>query len=566
MELRDVLRAAKRRWWLIALVTVAALACAAAVNTLSQPRYATDVTFFVTTPSQANTVDSYQGGLFSQQRVKSYVTLITGDRLAHMISAEPGVTLPAGQIQHRVSARALPDTVLLRATVTDTDKTRSLVLATALAKDFVLLVQQLETPPGAPSPAIQVQIVSGPTLNPAPISPRPTRNLALAVLLGLLVGVGGAVLRDLLDTTVKSAELLTQLTGAPTLAVVPYDQSARRTPLIPDGSRVIADGSRGRALAARAEALRHLRTNLQFVSVDRPPRVIVITSPVPAEGKSTTAVNLAVAFAEAGARTLLIEADLRHPRVAAYLGLEGAVGLSNVLASQVHLGDVLQRWGPHELWVLPSGFVPANPSELLGSQHMVDLLDHVRERFDMVIIDTPPLLPVTDAAVVAAAADGAVLVARAGRTHRNRITTAVAALDRVDSRLLGCVLNMHATKIDAGYHGYYQGYGFRPEATPAQPPARPPAGDSAPPAHARSEQDRPGAAPAGTGPAGADRPMSGLAGSGPAGSGLTGSGLAGSDWPAGLTGSGLAGSDRPEAGWPDGTGESPTAPRVRTPQ
>jgi capsular exopolysaccharide synthesis family protein len=488
VELRDVIRAARRRWWLIAAVTAVALAGAACVNTLSERRYATDVTFFVTTPSQAS-VDSYQGGLFSQQRVKSYVSLITGDRLAYMISAQPGVTLSANQIQHRISARALPDTVLLRATVTDTDRARSKQLATALARDFVLLVQQVETPAGASTPAIQVQIVSGPTLNPAPVSPRPTRNLALAGLLGLLLGLAGAVLRDLLDTTVKTAELLTEVTGAPTLAVVPFDQGARTSPLIADGSRAALDGSRSRSLAARAEALRHLRTNLQFVSVDSPPRVIVITSPEPAEGKSTTSVNLAVAFAEAGARVLLIEADLRHPRVSTYLGLEGAVGLSNVLANQVRLADVVQRWGPHELWVLSSGFVPANPSELLGSQHMVDLLDEVRQRFDMVIVDTPPVLPVTDAAVVAAAADGVVLVARAGHTHRARIAAAVAALERVDSRLLGCVLNMHTVKLDAGYHGYYQAYGVRPEPQPTTSAAIPahslPADDAV-------EPDRPG--------------------------------------------------------------------------
>jgi capsular exopolysaccharide synthesis family protein len=156
---------------------------------------------------------------------------------------------------------------------------------------------------------------------------------------------------------------------------------------------------------------------------------------------------------------LLIEADLRRPRVAGYLGLEGAVGLSNVLAGQVRIDDVVQQWGSHGLRVLSSGFVPPNPSELLGSRNMATLLTQLRDEYDIIIMDTPPLLPVTDAAVVAANADGAVLVTRCGKTSQARIRMALASLRAVDSRVLGCVLNMQPSKGDAGY--YY--YAYRPE-------------------------------------------------------------------------------------------------------
>ncbi len=471
MQLRDVLRAARRRWWLVAVALIAALAAAAVVNSASRPRYATSVTFFVTTPSEA-TSESYQGGLFSEQRVKSYVSLITSERLAAMVAGQPGIDLPAGQIQSRISAHSLPDTVLLRATVTDTDRVRVRHLAAAVAQQFIALVTTVETPAGGEAPRIRVQIISGPA-EPTPVSPRSSRNLALAVLLGLLLGVGAAVVADALDTTVKTPEALAEVAGAPVLAVVPYDGSARLTPFPANGSPRHAPDGRG--AAARAEALRQLRTNLQFVDVDAPPRVIGITSALPAEGKSTTAVNLAAAFAEAGARVLLVEADLRHPKVATYLGLEGAVGLSNVLAGQVDLDEVVQPWGSSDLHVLASGFIPANPSELLGSQQMVDLLSRVRHRYDMVIVDTPPLLPVTDAAVVAAVVDGVVLVARSGRTHRARVGIAVAALRRVDARLLGCVLNGHPVHGRSDYGGYYAGYGLAPDPLPA------PAGPTVPP-------------------------------------------------------------------------------------
>jgi len=146
-------------------------------------------------------------------------------------------------------------------------------------------------------------------------------------------------------------------------------------------------------------------------------------------------VNLALALAKAGARVLLIEADMRRPKVAEYLGLEGIVGLSNVLAGLVDLDDVVQPWGRHQFYVLRSGFITPNPSELLGSRNMSALLDKQRDNHDMVIVDTPPLLPVTDAAVVAVKADGAVLVTRARRTPRARVTAPLASLRAVDARL-----------------------------------------------------------------------------------------------------------------------------------
>jgi capsular exopolysaccharide synthesis family protein len=450
VDLRDCLRATRRRWWLVLATVVVALGIAGGMTALSVPQYATSVTFFVTTPSQGVT-DSYQGGLFSAQRVKSYADLLVGDRLARAVAGDADIGLTSTEIQGRVTARAVPDTVLLEATVVDSDSGRSERIAKSLSKHFVSLIEDLETPLAAAKPAVKVDVVAGPLLNPTPVSPRPTRNLAVAGLVGLLLGVALAILREMLDVTIKTVETLRSLTGAPVLAVVPYDANAKQAPLVMSGN----------PHSARAEAVRHLRTNLQFVDVDHPVKAIVITSSVPDEGKSTTAVNLALAFAEMGRRVVLIEADLRRPRVAEYLGLEGAIGLSNVLAGQITVEEVLQTWGHGDLHILPSGFVPPNPSELLGSRNMAALLVHLRTEFDVILIDTPPLLPVTDAAVVATHADGAVLVTRSGKTAQARVRTAVASLRAVDSRVLGCVLNMQPSKGDVDY--YYGTY-YRDEA------------------------------------------------------------------------------------------------------
>ena len=278
-----------------------------------------------------------------------------------------------------------------------------------------------------------------------PHSPRPLRNLALAALLGLLAGAAGAVLREVLDTTIKNSEALQALTASPVLAAVPFDSTAK------DGSLLVTDGGH----SGRAEALRQLRTNLQYVDIDRPVKTLVVTSAVSGEGKSSTSCGLAVLFAEAGQRVLIIDADLRRPRIAQYLGLEGGVGLTTVLVGKATVDDVVQRYGT-DLWVLPSGFLPPNPSELLGSRHMADLLDELGATFDMIIIDCPPLLPVTDAAVVAARADGALLMSRARKTTSAQVTMAARALKSVDARLLGCVLNMVPAKGPDAYYYYDQ--------------------------------------------------------------------------------------------------------------
>ncbi|MDT5024874.1 MAG: tyrosine-protein kinase, partial [Micromonosporaceae bacterium] len=363
------------------------------------------------------------------------------------VAGDPDIGLASGQIQGRVTARAIPDTVLLEATVLDSDPPRSERIAKSLATHFVTLVETLETPIAAANSAVKVEVVAGPLLDPVPVSPRPLRNFVLAGLLGLLIGIAGAILREMLDVTIKTVETLRTVAGAPVLAVVPFDADAKKSPL------VMSDSPQ----SARAEAFRHLRTNLQFVDVDQPVKAIVVTSSLPDEGKSTTAVNLAIAFAEMGHRVVLIEADMRRPRVADYLGVEGAVGLSNVLAGQVSVDDVLQPWGQYDLHVLPSGFVPPNPSELLGSRNMAALLVHLRTEFDVILIDTPPLLPVTDAAVVATHADGAVLVTRSGKTAQARVRAALASLRAVDSRVLGCVLNrQRITGEDYYYSTYYR--------------------------------------------------------------------------------------------------------------
>jgi receptor protein-tyrosine kinase len=283
------------------------------------------------------------------------------------------------------------------------------------------------------------------------VSPDPTRNLALGGVLGLLVGLGLALLRSRLDNTVKTNDDVQQLIGTGLIGTVLEDQRLNE--------RHVATSQDEHSMTA--EAFRAIRTNLQFLNVDNPPRVIVVASSVPGEGKSTLAVNLSTALAQQGSRVMLIEADLRRPRVTRYMGLVGGAGLTNVLAGTAELDEVTQPWGDGKLTVLAAGPMPPNPSELLGSAQMRSLLQTLRESQDYVIIDTPPLLPVTDAAVLSVISDGCLITTRFGKTRREQLSEAAAILGRIDATLLGVVLNRVPQSAATRAYGYGYGYGYR---------------------------------------------------------------------------------------------------------
>ncbi len=244
-------------------------------------------------------------------------------------------------------------------------------------------------------------------------------TIAIGLALGVVLGIGLAVLRDLLDNTVKDRETLEEITGAGIVGTIPLDKESRKQPAISfdiDNSGI-------------AEAFRKLRTNLQFLAVDNPPRVIVVTSSMPSEGKSTTAINIALALAEAEHNVVLVDGDMRRPTLHKYLDLVGPVGFSTVLSGGASLDEALQKTRFPGLTVLTSGAVPPNPSELLGSLAARKLLSELRAQFDYVIVDSTPLLAVTDAAILAAGADGVLIMARFGQTKRDQLTHAVGNLE-----------------------------------------------------------------------------------------------------------------------------------------
>jgi capsular exopolysaccharide synthesis family protein len=260
------------------------------------------------------------------------------------------------------------------------------------------------------------------------------------------LGIGLAVLRDRLDNTVKNRAVFEEVTGAGLVATIPLDKDRRKDPAISFA------GNR----SAIAEAFRELRTNLQFLEVDDPPRVLVVTSSVPAEGKTTTAINIALALAEGEHNVVLVDADMRRPSLAKYLDLIGAVGFSTVLTGRASINEVLQKSRFPGLTVLTSGAIPPNPSELLGSMAAHKVLNELRSSFDFVIVDSSPLLAATDAAVLAAASDGVLLLARFSETKREQLARGVGNLRNVGARILGGIFTMMSPRETESY--YYYGY------------------------------------------------------------------------------------------------------------
>lgn len=448
MELRDYLRVLRRRWLLVVATALVAVGAAAGISLAQTPQYAATARLFVSTPTGNEATDAYQGGLYSQQQVTSYATLITGEEVTAQVAGllEDGST--ARDVSAELRATVVPETTLLDVTATDPDPARAQALANATADVFTAYVQEIERAP------IEATVTDAADLPDTPVSPQVLRNVGLAAVLGLLLGIGLAVLRETLDTSVKDADTVTELTDAPVLGGVQYDSNAARRPLVTDLD----------SHAPRVEAFRVLRTNLQFVRIDRSSKVIVITSSLPGEGKTTTAVNLAITLAQAGQRTCLLEADLRRPKVAEYLRLEGAVGLTTVLIGRTPLAEALQPWGEQDLAVLTSGTIPPNPAELVQSHEMRLVIDELRTRFDVIIVDAPPLLPVTDAALLAAEADGAVLVVRHGTTTREQLRGAAERLQAVGGRVVGAVLSMTSARRGDRYgYGYGYGYGYAPQ-------------------------------------------------------------------------------------------------------
>ncbi|MGD0683599.1 MAG: polysaccharide biosynthesis tyrosine autokinase [Streptosporangiaceae bacterium] len=297
-----------------------------------------------------------------------------------------------------------------------------------------------------------VELVT-PALAPSsPSSPKPREDGVLGLVAGLILGIAFAFLRDSFDDRLSSKDAAEQLSGAPVLAMVPMVSSwkKRDQPLVVSISH---------PLSPSAEAYRSTRTSLQFIRQERELRTLLVTSPTAAEGKTSTVANLGVVFAQAGERVVLVSCDLRKPRLGKFFGIDEQTGLTSVLLGELSLTQALQQVAGHDgLWLLGAGKKCPNPAELLSGPAARDTFAALRASFDLVLIDSPPVLPVTDAAVLAKDNDGTLIVVAAGQTKRIDLRRAAEKLAQVNASVIGTVLNQVTRQTGYGY-GYGHGYG-----------------------------------------------------------------------------------------------------------
>jgi capsular exopolysaccharide synthesis family protein len=449
LTLQDFVKLLRARWISVCVTTLIAVLAAGAVTFLTTPLYQASTRLFVSTTGGASVAEIYQGNRFSQERVISYTELLMGQTLAQRTIDKLGLNMSPEQLQEHVKASAKPDTVLIDVDVRDASPVRARDIANTLSDEFVVMARELETPEDGTEPDARVVVEQRASIPDEPVVPKTSRNLAVGLALGVLLGIGLAVLRDQLDNTVKDRQTLEEITGVGLVGSIPFDKERRKQPAI----------SFDRDNSAIAEAFRKLRTNLQFLSVDSPPRVIVVASSVPYEGKSTTALNIALALAEAEHKVVLVDGDMRRPSLDKYLHLVGPAGFSTVLSGTASLAEVLQKTKFPRLTVLTAGTAPPNPSELLGSLAAQKLLSELRGQFDYVVVDSSPLLAVTDAAVLAANSDGVLIVARFGQTKREQLAHAIGNIKDVDSSILGTVFTMTPTRGSGSYSYNYSYYG-----------------------------------------------------------------------------------------------------------
>ncbi|MGQ0468132.1 MAG: polysaccharide biosynthesis tyrosine autokinase [Sporichthyaceae bacterium] len=455
MNVREYLAIARERWIVVFLGLALGLGAGGAVALGSTPQYEAGSKFFISARGVGPEVDqAYQGSLLSEQKMKSYVDLATDRRVRDQVAAQLGSPVAPGVIK----AAAKPETVVLTVTATDPSPRRAQAIANLASTAFAELVTEVERSEGGESSVIARQINEA-KVPQAPVWPKQKTAVALGLFIGLMLGMALAVARHLLDRTVKSSAALADLVGAPVLGVAPWDQHVKSRPLI------VHDQPR----APLAEAIRLLRTNLDFVDLDHTNKLIAVTSAVPNEGKTTTACNLAIALAQAGNRVLLVEADLRWPRAAAAMGMENAVGLTTVLTGQADLDAAIQPWAGGLLDFLGAGALPPNPSELLASAQMATVLDELNERYDVVILDSAPTLPVADGVALAAHCHGVVFVSRHGWARAEEIKAAVENLRRLSVPIFGMVFSMapRSKRSDVYGYGYAPSKGAKTSATAA---------------------------------------------------------------------------------------------------
>ena len=474
MRFSDYVAIARAHWLGLASFVTVGILVAALAGLLATPTYTARAELVVVADT-GSTNDLAQGSDYTQKQVRTYSELATRPIVVEPAIEQLGLDVTPGVVARQLSVTSLLGTNVISITATDPSPQGAANLANAIAKNLTAAVSGLVPEQENGEKTVRLESIRSAVPPAAPSSPNVPLWIILGAIGGLAAGACALALRETLDTKVRDAGSLERLTGAPLIGSISLDRRA--------GSPLLGPGT---SATQRAEEYRQLRTNISFLAAGADRRLFVVTSSVPGEGKSTTAANLASTLAAAGHRVCLVEADLRRPTLGVMLGLEGAVGLSTVLIGRATIADIVQPYGPDGLDVVLAGRRPPNPSELLSSPRMAAVLDQLAQEYEFTILDCPPLLPVTDALLVAHTCGGAVLVTGMGIARRPDVARAVTALSAAHVPVIGAVAN-RVRGTSSSRYGY--DHTIDPEPSPAEGGRHASGTDEAPP-------NRPGAADA----------------------------------------------------------------------
>jgi succinoglycan biosynthesis transport protein ExoP len=524
MTLRDYLAVIRRRWWIVVGALLLATGAALTLSVTTTPVYEAEAQMLVQTRSTDSLFDTGLDlrGTDATRAVQTEIQVLEGERVRTRLMTNLGLV----EEPPDVDASVVGSTDVVAVRVRDTDPATAQTLADAYVQAYIderreqavdellaasaqvqIKISEIDAeiatlPDSDPQVSILLaqQAAFRETLNRLqvdtalktggasvvksaefpidPVEPTPVRTATLAAVVGLLLGLGAAFTIDYFDDSLRTEDDLERLTDLPVLAVVPVDPPKDHRPVAlsaPDDYAV--------------ETYRGLRTNVQFLGLDRPVKIIQITSSLPGEGKTTTATNLAVVLAQAGRRVVIVDGDLRRPRIHETFAVPQTPGMIDLLVGEPLelVATTLPVGGGADITVVPSGTVPGNPGELLSSHRARGVLAQLADQFDLVIVDSAPVLPVADAIALAGAVDAVLFVTQAKRTSRRNAVEALERLGRVRAPLVGMVLNQAKRNERRGKYGYGYGYGYGGYGSRRSEAAAVPAVSSGPSASGESE-------------------------------------------------------------------------------
>lgn len=414
------------------------------ISAQQTPQYRASTSLFVALSQGGSATDLAQGANFTTNQMESFGQLATSNRVLQPVIDELELEQTPRQLARSLSVSIPRDTVILNVSMLSADPEHAATVANTVAESLVSVIRDVVPRlPENDTPSITAEVVDTAVPPTVQASPNKTRDAALGLVAGSVLGTLGVFLRAMADTHIRTAEQLAAAASVPMLGRI------TRTRRGIEPSRAVRRDPLGR----NAEEFRRVASALTYTGVNGPVRKVLLTSTTSGEGKTTFTANLAVTLAQLGHPVLTIDADLRRPRLAEYLGVDASVGLTDVLVGDVSLEDATVSHPENNLSVLPSGNVPPNSAELVTSDAMRELLTLVGESYRYVLVDSPPLLNVADASLLAPTVDGVVLVLDSRRTRRGPLRTSVANLEAAGGRILGVILNK--TRPARGEGAYY---------------------------------------------------------------------------------------------------------------